>query len=98
MPKEKDFKKLIPRIYKYNAENLGLFFFLKAQLQVFPTLTIEQGINNFRRMMGLTIDDWDDESMKSTYHRIQREYYEDLKNECTQENNGLAQSEARTDQ
>lgn len=98
MPKEKDFKKLIPRIYKYNAENLGLFFFLKAQLQVFPTLTIEQGINNFRRLMGLTIEDWDDEAMKSTYHRMQREYYEDLKNECTEKNNGTAEQKAGTDQ
>jgi len=97
MPKDKDFKKMIPRMYKYNAENLGLFFFLKAQLQVFPTMTIEQGIKNFRRLMGLTIDDWDDESMKSTYHRMQREYYEDQKNECTQKDNGTAQPEAGSD-
>jgi len=86
MPKDKKFKELVPRLYKYNAENLGLFFSIKALLMVFPTMTIDQGISNFRKLMGLTIDDWDDESMKATYHRMQREYYEDQKNECTKKN------------
>ena len=97
MPKDKEFKKMIPRIYKCNAENLGLFFFIKAQLQVFPTMTMDQVIANFRKCLGISIDDWDDESMKSTYIRVQREYYDDLKNECTEKDKGTAGSEAGSD-
>jgi len=76
---EKEFSKLIPRIYKWNAENLGLFFFIKAQLQVFPTLQIQAAINNYRRFTGITVDEWDDESMRTTYNRLQNEFYETSK-------------------
>lgn len=90
MPKEKEFKKVIPRIYKCNAENLGLFFFIKAQLQTFPTMTLTQGVNNYRKFLGLTIDDWDDESMLTTYMRMQRMFYNDRRNECTEETEGAS--------
>jgi hypothetical protein len=85
MPREKSFTKMIPKIYKCNAENLGLFFFIKAQLQTFPTLSVEGAMSNFRRFTGITIDDWDDESMRATYNRLQREYYKELKCEHTKE-------------
>ena len=71
--------KLIPRIYKWNAENLGLFFSIKSQLQIFPTMQIQAAINNFRKLTGITIDDWDDESMRATYNRLQNEFYETSK-------------------
>ena len=82
MPREKVFTKIIPKMYKWNAENMALFWFIKSQLQIFPTMTIEQAMHNFRRLTEITIDDWDDESMRSTYTRLQKEYYE-----CTKENN-----------
>jgi hypothetical protein len=90
MPREKSFTKMIPKIYKCNAENMGLFFTIKAQLQLFPTMTIEQGINNFRKLVGITIDDWDDESMRATYNRLQREYYKGQKCEHTKTDKGTA--------
>ncbi len=83
MPKEKQLTELIPRMYKWNAENLGLFFFVKAQLQTFPTLSIGQAIANFRKFTGITVDQWDDESIRSTYIRLQKEYYD-----CSKENKG----------
>ena len=89
MPRDKKFKELIPKIYKCNAENLGLFFSIKALQMVFPTMTIDQGINTFRKLLGITIDDWDDESMRTTYMRMQKDFYRDQKSgfsdECTKE-------------
>lgn len=75
MPTEKNLTKLIPRIYKWNTENLMLFTFIKAQQQIFPAMTIDQAISNFLRFTKITYDEWDLDSIKSTYTRLQNEYY-----------------------
>jgi hypothetical protein len=77
MPKEKACLKLIPRIYKRNAEDLGLFFSVKAQQKIVPTVTIEQAIWNYFAIAD--IDDWDMECAKTIYFRMQNEYFEDCK-------------------
>jgi hypothetical protein len=77
MPKSKELTKCIPKIYKRNAENIGLFFFVNAQRQIVPAVTLEQAIWNFFRFTG--IDDWDIDSARITFHQIQKEYYEDCK-------------------
>jgi hypothetical protein len=74
---EKECTKLIPRIYKKSAENLGLFFFVNAQKQIIPTITIDQAIRNYFKF--LSIDNWDSESATATFGRMQKEYYEDCK-------------------
>lgn len=79
MPVEKKFKTLISRIYKQNAENLMLFTWVKAQQSLFPAMELKQVLLSFRRFTGITIDEWDDESMRSTYTRIQKEYFDDCK-------------------
>ena len=76
---EKECTKLIPKIYKKSAENLGLFFFVSAQRQIIPTITIDMAIRNFFRFTD--IDSWDIESATSIYCKMQKEYFEDLKNE-----------------
>ena len=86
MPVEKHFTKLIPRIYKWNAENMLLFAFIKAQQQIFPTMTIDQGIKNYMRFFDLSFDDWDLDSIRATYTRLQNEFY--CKDETTQKING----------
>jgi hypothetical protein len=75
MPTEKPCMKMIPRIYKWSFENASLFFFIKAQQQVFPTMTIDSVIKNYVRFMGMDYDDWDIESMRSTYTRMQNDFY-----------------------
>lgn len=74
MPKEKELIKLIPRIYKKNAESIMLFSWVKAQQQIVPTITIEQAIWNFLKYTD--IDDWDIESVKTTYTRLQKDFYD----------------------
>ena len=88
MPKDKELTRLIPRMYKWNLENVGLFFFIKAQVTLIPTITLDQAIKNFRRELGITIDDWDDESIRSTYSRLQKEFYASAKT-----NSGVSQTE-----
>lgn len=77
MPAEKQIIKIIPRIYKWNCENLGLFFFIKAQQQIFPTIRIDQAIHNYFRFIGSSEDEWDLASARSTYARLQNEFYYD---------------------
>jgi hypothetical protein len=82
MPKEKDCTKLIPRIYKKHAENIGLFFFVNAQRQIVPTVTLEQAIWNYFRYA--EIDDWDMESAMTTYSRLQVEFFKDCESETSE--------------
>lgn len=77
MPKGKECTKLIPKIYKRNAENLLLFGWVNAQKQIVPTITIEQAIWNYFKFCD--IEDWDMESAIVTFSQIQKEYYIDYK-------------------
>lgn len=79
MPTDKTVNKLIPRIYKWNMENIGLFFFVKGQQQIFPTMTTKQAMNNYRRFICIDFDEWDDECMRSTFNRLQKEFNEAAK-------------------
>jgi hypothetical protein len=79
MPKEKSLTKVIPNIYKRNAENIGLFFFVKAQKQIIPTVTLDQAIMNFFRFAEISLDEWDLESARTTYNRMQKDFYDDCR-------------------
>jgi hypothetical protein len=74
MPVEKELTKLIPRIYKWNTESMALFFFVQAQKQLFPTIKLTLAINNFRRFMNISIDEWDEQCMKTTYNRVLNDF------------------------
>ena len=74
MPSEIELTKLIPKIYKNNYEKLALFFFIRGQLNIFPTMRLKQAIANFRRETGITEDDWDENCIRTTYGNIQREF------------------------
>lgn len=75
MPAEKELTKLIPRMYKWNSENNALFFWIKAQQQLFPALTVDKSIQNFVKFTGITFNEWDLESMRATFYRLQNEFY-----------------------
>jgi hypothetical protein len=86
MPVEKQFTKMIPKIYKHHAENIGLFFWIKAQLAIVPTVRIDQAVMSYMRFTGITLDEWDVESACSTYTRMQKEFIGDCKNETSEAN------------
>lgn len=77
MPKEKCLTKLIPKIYKRNAENIMLFAWVKAQKAILPTVTIEQSINMYFHQMCISIDEWDLQCAMTTYNKMQKDFYED---------------------
>lgn len=79
MPKEKCLTRIIPNIYKRNAENIMLFCWVKAQKQIIPTITLEQAITNFFLFACINVDEWDMESAKTTFVRLQKDYYEDCR-------------------
>lgn len=81
MPVEKELTKLIPRIHRCNFENLGLFFFVRGQLKILPTMSVEQAIKNYFKFAEISIDDWDLEGAKTTYYRMQTMFYKNLKDE-----------------
>lgn len=80
MPKNKECTKLVPRIYKKNAENIGLFFSVGVLRQAVPTITIEQAIWAFFKFAD--IDDWDMECAKVTYQQMQKDYYLDCRDKA----------------
>lgn len=82
MPIEKELNKMIPKIYRYNYESIALFFFVKAQQQVFPTILISQAIDNFRKFSGVTPDEWDDDCMRSTFTKVQQSFIDLRYNNC----------------
>jgi hypothetical protein len=76
MPKEKELTRCIPQIYKRNAENIMLFCWVNAQKQILPTITLDQAIWNYFKFTGI---EWDMESARATFGRLQKEYFEDCK-------------------
>lgn len=74
MPKDKKLTSILPRMYKWNCENLGLFFWVKAQTTIIATITLDQAIKSYVKFMGISPDDWDMDSMRATYARLQNEF------------------------
>ena len=70
MPKEKLLTKLIPNIYKRNAENIMLFCWVKSQKQIIPTITLEQAIMNYFKFAEISLNDWDMESARCNLYKI----------------------------
>jgi len=84
MPKEKSYLSIIQRIYKRNYEDIGMFFFVEAQRQIVPMVTIEQAIMNYFKY--LRINDCNVESAITTYSRLKKEFYESAKTDRTERN------------
>jgi hypothetical protein len=71
MPKDKEILKLIPTIYRKNFENLGIFFWVEAQKNIIPGITIEQSIVKFLKFADM---DLDIETALTIYQRLKKEY------------------------
>lgn len=71
MPKGKPELKLIPKIYQKNYENLGLFFWVEAQKNLLPGITIEQSIQKYCKFVDC---EFDIENAMTTYNRLKKEF------------------------
>lgn len=85
MPSEKKLIELIPKMYRWNFENMSLFVFIKAQQDVVPTIRIDQAIKNFCKYFNISEDEWDYDSIRATYIRLQKEFLNGCKHEITEE-------------
>jgi hypothetical protein len=89
---EKKIVTLLPKFYRWNTYNTSMFFSIRTQVMFFPTMTIDQAITNYYKLTGIEEDDWDRESIRATYTRLQSEFFNDMKSECTEKNNRAVKS------
>ena len=89
---EKKVVTLLPKFYRWNTYNTSMFFSIRTQVMFFPTMTIDQAITNYYKLTGIDEDEWDRESIIATYTRLQSEFINDMKSECTEKNNRTAKS------
>jgi hypothetical protein len=54
-----------------------MFFFVEAQRQIVPAVTIEQAVDNYFRF--LEVKDFNHDSAVATYSKLKREYYQSQK-------------------
>lgn len=80
--REKELVRLMPKFYRWSIYNASMFFFVKGQFMLIPTMTLDQAISNYYRFTDITEDEWDRMSIRTTYTRMQQEFYNDLKSEC----------------
>lgn len=77
MPKEKSFLSVIPKIYRRNFFDMGMFFYVEGQRSIVPAITIEQAIMNYYRYCGEM--NYNIESAMTTFNRMKHEYHESSK-------------------
>ena len=72
MPKEKQFEKTIPKLYRRKFEDIAMLFWVEGQRKLVPTLTMEQSLCGFFNEIGS--DDWDLASAQATISVLRREF------------------------
>jgi hypothetical protein len=77
MPKEKEYEKLIPKIYRRKYEDIALLFFVDGQRSIMPAISVEKALYNFFKY--ISEEDYNIESALTTYQRLKKEYYESSK-------------------
>jgi len=85
----------MPKWYRWNAYNNAAFFWIKGQLQLFPTMTLDQAISNFYKYTDIDEGEWDRMAIRMQYNRMQHEFYG--KNDCTKKDKGNTGSETKSD-
>ena len=74
MPKEKPYKSAIAALYKRSHDDIGMFYFVEAQRQIVPAISIERAIDNYFRYMG--IKDFNHDTAMTTHSRLKKEFYD----------------------
>lgn len=72
-------KNRIPALYKSNFENIGLYFFVEAQKQIVPAISIEQAIRNYCKFICSDEDMNNTDSLRVIYHRMKKKQFDAAK-------------------
>lgn len=73
MPRERTLIKTIPKIYKRNFENLGLFFWVEAQKKIIPAISIAQAVKGYYDFIN---EEYDNEISLVNFSRMRSEFIE----------------------
>jgi len=73
MPPTKKPIGLIPALYRSALEDNALYFWVEGQKRIIPSITVAQSIDLFVKYIGG--EDWDTESLRTTYDRMQKKFY-----------------------
>ena len=76
MPKESEFKKAIPTLYKRGYLEISLFSWVNAYKYVFPQISIENAINGFYQYYNIDSDTYPVTTAIKTYQRMNKELHE----------------------
>jgi hypothetical protein len=76
MGTEKEYIKIIPRIYRASFEDILLFGWVEGQKNILPADPVEKIIYKFFRRFG---EDGNIESHITTYDRMKQKYWENEK-------------------
>ena len=79
MPIQKRSDRFIHKIYRRNYTDLGMFFYVMAQRNIVPAISVEKAMYNFFK--AIKEEDFNIESSIVTYYRIQKEFNQSLRNE-----------------
>lgn len=74
MSKEKEYMKIIPKIYKRNFGDLSMFFFVEGIRTIMPTVSIEKALYNYFKY--IKEEDFNIESSITEFMRIKKDFYE----------------------
>ena len=83
MPKETRFEQVIPKLYRRKYEDIGMLFWVEAQKEVIPTITVEQAISGYFKFIGFDNFDVTCEKVKLS---ILRAEFIDCKHEYSKTN------------
>lgn len=74
MSKEKEYMKIIPKIYKRSFGDLSMFFFVEGIRTIMPTVSIEKALYNYFKY--IKEEDFNIESSITEFMRIKKDFYE----------------------
>jgi len=67
----------IPALYRSVHEDIAIFYWVEGQRRIIPGITIEQSLGMWIEYVGG--EGWDIYSLRITYNRMQRKYYDSSK-------------------
>lgn len=76
MPKEIDYKKAIPDLYKIGHLETALFYWVSAQRKILPHVTLEQSINSFLKTHDIDEEEFKIGTAMMMYERTLKKLYD----------------------
>jgi len=73
MPRDTAYKKAIPRFYRRDTLDTSLFTWVVCAKNYFPTLSVENALQEWYKVFGINPDDYPMTTATQTFARMQKE-------------------------